>query len=290
MFNNIVWLHVESTTRCNAWCPFCPRNKRGYGLADDLVIQDLNIDRLGEVCDVMPQLHTLQFCGNLGDPLAAKNFDKQMQYAVQNKKVENIIINTNGSLRTQDWWKNLANFCHEVNLQVWFAIDGNKTNHSYYRQGTSYDKIIENATAFINNGGQAVWQYIVFDHNKNDLIECFNKSQELGFDQFKVIKNVRSDQESFHYRTGKRLDIKNYNENVSITDSENNDIVYKKNCMHISYPSMYLAANGKIHPCCYLYGGNVSQKDVADSFKSGHFISTCLKACGQIEVRGKTIH
>jgi hypothetical protein len=238
----------------------------------------------------MPELHTLQFCGNLGDPLAAKNFDEQMQYAVENKKVENIIINTNGSLRSKDWWKNLATFCNEVNLQVWFAIDGNKTNHSYYRQGTNYDKIIENATAFINNGGQAVWQYILFHHNKNNLIECFNKSQELGFTQFKVIKNVRSDQASFHYRTGESLDIKNYTENTVISNNEKHDFVYKKNCMHISYPSMYLAANGKIHPCCYLYGENVSQKNVADSFDNKNFLSTCLKSCGHIESSVKTIH
>ena len=37
----IMWLHVEPTSRCNAWCPGCPRNKFGYGLTD-FVVEDLD--------------------------------------------------------------------------------------------------------------------------------------------------------------------------------------------------------------------------------------------------------
>ena len=289
MFNNTVWLHVESTTRCNAWCPFCPRSKNGYGLADDLIVQDLSIDKLQNVCDDIPNIETIQFCGNLGDPLAAKNFDLQIDYALSNNKIKNIIINTNGSIRSTDWWKKLANDCKKINLQVWFAIDGNIDSHSYYRQGTSYNKIIDNASAFISEGGKAVWQYIIFEHNKDDLIECYNKSQELGFQQFKVIKNVRSDQQSLHYKTGKKLNIKNFLGDVTATDNEHHNFVFKKNCMHMSYPSLYLGANGKVSPCCYLYNENVTNKDVTESFRSKNFINTCLKQCGHVDGMQKTI-
>ena len=43
-----MWLHVEPTSRCNAWCPSCPRNNRGYGLADINVL-DLDPQRLASV-------------------------------------------------------------------------------------------------------------------------------------------------------------------------------------------------------------------------------------------------
>ena len=38
---NIKWLQVENTTKCNAWCPGCSRNNNGYGLSN-FVIEDLD--------------------------------------------------------------------------------------------------------------------------------------------------------------------------------------------------------------------------------------------------------
>ena len=77
MFNSIKWLHVEPSTRCNAWCGSCARNKSGYGLTD-FVIEDLKVERLKEVIDQLPNLETVQFCGNLGDPCASKIIDQQL--------------------------------------------------------------------------------------------------------------------------------------------------------------------------------------------------------------------
>ena len=91
MFNNTVWLHVESTTRCNAWCPFCPRSKNGYGLADDLIVQDLSIDKLQNVCDDIPNIETIQFCGNLGDPLAAKILTCKLTMLCQTIKLKTLL-------------------------------------------------------------------------------------------------------------------------------------------------------------------------------------------------------
>ena len=48
MMEDITWLHIEPTTRCNAWCPFCPRNDHGVKLAEGLVLQDLPVECLEE--------------------------------------------------------------------------------------------------------------------------------------------------------------------------------------------------------------------------------------------------
>jgi len=284
MFEDIVWLHVESTTRCNAWCPFCPRSNNGFGLSPELNVCDLDLSRLDQIISQAKKLHTVQFCGNLGDPLAAKNFDEQLVSALSYDKIKNIQIHTNGSLRSQEWWQSLANKTKDVNCKVWFAIDGNAETHSYYRQGTSYQKIIDNASTFIQNGGKAVWQFIIFEHNKQNLVECYNKSIELGFESFKVIRNIRNDGDSLHYQTGKPLNIKNYSaENLPlIHDNEDNNHVEIKNCMHLSYPSLYLNANGHISPCCYLYNQSVDPHQIKKSFNENKFISTCLKSCGHI--------
>ena len=69
-----MWLHVEPTSRCNAWCPGCPRNKFGYGLTD-FVIEDLDPKVLQNTIEEY-NINSVQMCGNLGDPCAAKNIDE----------------------------------------------------------------------------------------------------------------------------------------------------------------------------------------------------------------------
>ena len=280
--SNIVWLHVESTTRCNAWCPFCPRNNQGFGLAPHVQITDLNLKRLQQVVEDSPSLHTIQFCGNLGDPLAAKNFDKQLECVLNYDKIKNVTVNTNGSLRTKHWWKQLAEKTKHINLEVWFAIDGTEQNHSYYRQGTSYNKIIQNADTFIQSGGRAIWQFIMFAHNKDDVVECYNLSQEMNFADFKVLKNIRSDKKSYHYKTGKELDIKNVGFDNSLETFANDPsvTVFEKNCMHLAYPSMYLSAYGNLHPCCYVYNKPYTPEDIKHTFETKKFYPKCLKHCG----------
>ena len=280
--SNIVWLHVECTTRCNAWCPFCPRNNQGFGLASHVKITDLNIKRLQQVVEDSPKLQNIQFCGNLGDPLAAKNFDKQLECVLNYDQIKKITINTNGSLRTKHWWKNLAEKTKHINLEVWFAIDGTEQNHSYYRQGTSYKKIIKNADAFIQSGGKAIWQFIMFAHNKDDVVECYNLSQEMNFADFKVLKNIRSDKKSYHYKTGEELDIKNvgFDNSLETFASDPSVTVFEKNCMHLAYPSMFLSAYGNLHPCCYVYNKPYTPEDIKHTFKTKKFYPKCLKHCG----------
>ena len=70
---DIKWLHVELSSKCNAWCPACPRNKSGFGLIDGLVEEDLSLEKLEQVLKQLPNLTTVQLCGNYGDPIAAAN-------------------------------------------------------------------------------------------------------------------------------------------------------------------------------------------------------------------------
>ena len=151
-----------------------------------------------------------------------------------------------------------------------------------YRQGTDYNRIIQNAKTFIDAGGDAIWQFILFEHNKNDMIECYKLSQQMKFIDFKVLKNHSNKDKSYHYQTGEELHIKSVSDSDNSLSSlqKNKDIVHSKDCMHVSYPSIYLAANGKISPCCYLYGSPINDADIHKSFSSARFYSTCLKYCG----------
>lgn len=247
---SVKWLQVEATSKCNAWCPGCSRNKHGYGLADDLVIEDLSSARFKEVLDLLPNLETIDFCGTFGDAIAAYNIKSLVELAKDN--ASKIVIRTNGSLRDAVWWTQFAQLLKPVDHEVWFCLDGLADTHSIYRQGTDFNKIIENATTFMQAGGTAVWQFIPWAHNEHQIKECLLLSQKLGFKRFELIKSVRSDFNARNYRTGELYNITQWSR-----DKQINPLHFVKNkvefesCMHQRLPSLYLNASGKLNVCCF---------------------------------------
>jgi MoaA/NifB/PqqE/SkfB family radical SAM enzyme len=287
MFDTVKWLHVEPSTRCNAWCSSCSRNKNGFGLTD-FVIEDLQAERLKEVIELLPALHTVQFCGNLGDPCASKIIDDQL--AVVKDKNLNLQLHTNGSLRNTEWWSQLANIFQDK-IEVWFAIDGLEDTHAIYRQGTSWQKIIDNATAFMQQGGRAIWQFIPFAHNEHQIKQCMKLSTQLGFRRFEFVKTARYKTEPRHYQTGEQLDIKPWSQHESqwrrrggILDKIQKKIekttVLEKDCMHLAMPSIFLNANGIISPCCYFGQNPLSKNNIKEQFSKKEFQKRCLSSCG----------
>ena len=273
-----MWLHVEPTTRCNAHCPGCARNNEGYGVADGLVIEDLDPARLAAVIREY-SISSVQLCGNLGDPCAAKNIDLLLDSL---DTITTLQIHTNGSLRKPEWWAGLVDrFRHLQQFDVWFALDGTGDVHSYYRQGTSYERTIENARAFIDAGGRAVWQFIPFAHNEHQITECIKLSQRLGFKRFEFVRNANYEPRSRHYRTGLPLDIRPWSQNdrFNARDKRGNSVAVRA-CMHLNIPSIFLSANGVVAPCCYMANTPVTEVDIRAEFASGAYRPICTRSCG----------
>ena len=67
--------------------------------------------------------------------------------------------------------KNLASIMRKPD-KVIFAIDGLEDTNHLYRVNTNFNKIMENAKAFINAGGIARWDFIAFAHNEHQIEEA----------------------------------------------------------------------------------------------------------------------
>lgn len=259
------WLQVESTSKCNAWCPGCSRNNNGYGLANDLVVQDLSADRFREVLAMFPNLEVVDFCGTFGDAIAGSNVLELTQIALDS--APEVLVRTNGSLRTEDWWRDYAKLLGEHKHNVWFCLDGLEDTHHLYRQGTDYHKIIRNAQAFIDAGGTATWQFIPWQHNEHQIKECLKLSQQMGFKKFELIKSVRANFQARNYRTGEPYDIQTWSRDTKVNPlTFVKSGVPLKNCMHLEMPSMYLNADGSLNVCCFFnkYNSNNDPSQLMD--------------------------
>jgi MoaA/NifB/PqqE/SkfB family radical SAM enzyme len=247
---DVRWLQVEATTKCNAWCPGCGRSNGGFELKDGLVIEDLNTNRYAELLEQFPNLETVDFCGTHGDAIAAANIIELTE--LTKKHTKKIMVRTNGSLRTTSWWKDYAKLLADHDHEVWFCLDGLSGVHEIYRQATDFDTIIKNAQAFMSAGGVAVWQFIPWQHNEHQIMDCMRLSQQLGFKRFEFIKGVRVGFTPRNYQTGDVFELKTWSKNNLMSKYEKpKSQVEKTNCQHLTQQSFYINASGKISNCCY---------------------------------------
>jgi MoaA/NifB/PqqE/SkfB family radical SAM enzyme len=186
-------LHIEITSQCNAVCPLCRR----YSYAGYEVIPSINKSQVWTLDDIKRKLppedlagiEILMLNGNFGDFIMHPEPLGILRYFVEHCSLtEPILISTNGSGRNVKFWKELATI---PNIQVMFAIDGLEDTNHLYRRETDFNKIITNAKAFIDAGGDATWIMTVFRHNEHQIDACLEMSKALKFNTFTARDNSR---------------------------------------------------------------------------------------------------
>jgi MoaA/NifB/PqqE/SkfB family radical SAM enzyme len=225
--------HIELTTFCNASCPGCRRTiELSSFIKQHLDIQFLiNIDK-----EFYKNLKKIQICGNLGDPILHPKFFNIIEFLLENFDGE-IEISTNGEPHNNKWWAQLATLLKKRGYVI-FGIDGMSDTHSVYRAGTDWQTIIDNASSFIDAGGRAHWQFIPFAHNEHQIIKALKLSRDLKFEHF-FLKDER-DQEHLGLIKWSKSRL-----SKGKTGSK------QDNCLYTT-GTIFMAADGKFSPCCYL--------------------------------------
>ena len=262
-YEKIKTVQLEITNRCQAACPMCVRNIHG-GIDNDRVIEsDLSLENFKKIFtpEFLNQLHQLNFCGNYGENIVNNDFVAMCDYVTKINPIIIIKIHTNGSARTPKYWEEIVKVLpekHEIN----FAIDGLSDTHALYRINTDYNKIIENAKAFINAGGTANWMFIRFKHNEHQEQEAKHLAENIGFKKF-IIKNSRRFAKEFPV-LDKRGKIAYHIEQPTNSDVRPvgfHDLKDYKSWSGLSYNcyaeeelSIFIDAFGHVYPCCIISG------------------------------------
>ena len=173
------------------------------------------------------------------------------------------------SAKSTEWWTTLAKVM-EGDHEVVFGIDGFADSHVLYRKGTDWNKIIKNATAFMQAGGKASIDCLVFEHNEHE-VERFEKEMlSLGFYKvnFKTTGRFYDLQEfPVHNRKGeveytlKPAKTENFVKEIAIPIekiSKNLDMWYQKVAATEIDPicmkgrEIFVDARGNVFPCCWV--------------------------------------
>jgi sulfatase maturation enzyme AslB (radical SAM superfamily) len=162
----IAW--VDLSTYCNAGCPQCHRTSPNGDKVDWLPLIQWDLQTFKKAFSPKELNHytEIELCGTFGDPIMNKDIFEIVSYIIEHGR-PSVKINTNGSLRDEEWWWNLGCLSKDK-LNVWFAVDGcTQEMHELYRQKTDLQKIKENVEAYCATGATAHVMTIVFKHNQN---------------------------------------------------------------------------------------------------------------------------
>lgn len=282
-FETIRDMHVEITNRCNAACPMCSRNNFGGSTKESMILDEWSKEDIDKIFDPrLINLENVMFCGTHGDPCVAENSLYAIE-KIKSKTSATVEFYSNASMRTKDWWTNLGSLLTALKPNRWhyrdsdlaiFSIDGLEDTNHLYRRRTNFNKIIENAEAFIKAGGIARWDFIVFKHNEHQVEEAEILAKKIGFKQFRIRKTSRFDYspdgpnkwrvlnnqgdleyyleppsakyrnqewEKIQFLKDKYNTIENYFENANIS------CLYKN-----KFQRIYINSYAQIYPCCYI--------------------------------------
>jgi len=252
-------IEIELTTQCQAACPMCSRNF--HGLAKNLNVKKASwtFEEFKNIItvEILKNVKVINFCGAYGDPVICKDIFRICEYIKKHSNAQ-VKIDTNGSVHNVKWWKKLAKVL--PNHEVIFGIDGFKENHEKHRIGTNFDKIIENAKAFIEENGTAGARFINFEHNKDDYKDLEKFLLDLGFsfvfkinsDRFrnKSFKVVNKNQKELY-----KLTPDNTSSVISFNDVDLPNMINKSNqsiinCRSTTNKEIYIDAYKHLYPCC----------------------------------------
>lgn len=180
----ITFVQIDHTSRCNLMCPQCARVYKGQ-VNPEMPIGELSLDDYKRIWtpELIKNVHTHVQCGNYGDVVASNNIIECLDWMRSQGSTANIIILTNGSARNKEWWTDLCKVIGDRGKIV-FSVDGLVDTNPIYRVNSNFDKIMENARTVIEAGVKTRWDYLVFGHNEHQIEEAKKIAKEIGFREF----------------------------------------------------------------------------------------------------------
>lgn len=260
-------IQIEPTSYCNAQCPQCGRFNDLGELHPELELSHLPFDAIKNLqAEQLTAVSEVILEGDKGDPIMHPQIEQFIKFFYDLPTHPVVYLMTNGGLRNQEWWYNLGN--KFPNLKVLFSIDGLEDTNHLYRVGVNYKKVINNAQAFINGGGYAIWKLLIFKHNEHQVDQIYTLSKQLGFsslyygpaDRYRFNGHnqwpVKINGQVAHYIEPASRHISDVKKHIMYKEYKNVRKKYpivNRICPNTSAGQIYINHQGYVVPCCMMH-------------------------------------
>jgi len=277
-YSDIEMVHLEITQRCQAACPMCDRNENGGPDNRYITNAELSYEQCVNIfpASFIRQLKTMYMCGNLGDPIVARDTLEVFRYFREHNPTMWLSMNTNGGAKDEEWWAELARTIGRHGSVI-FSVDGLSDTNHLYRQNVVWGNVERNMRAFISAGGRARWDYIIFGHNEHQVEEAEALAESWGVERFQRKKSGRfftanskaKDVHQANNRRGEQTQAiakpsKPENINLALLKQKEIEKTYGSmqeyydscsiKCKAIEKKEIFITAEGLLMPCCWTAG------------------------------------
>lgn len=241
---------VETTAKCNIYCPMCPRETHHQPKADmtDAIFERL-VQQAGRSAEHMMLI-------GLGEPLLDMKIFDRIEYCARHKIAT--LLSTNGTLLDE---AASARILSGRLAHITLSFDGaTKETYEFYRKGARFEKVRDNFVRFCRMKHErrarvhVVVQMVRMERNASEVEEFIRFWRSVpGVDQVRI-----KEDETNLMRPGAGHDPDDW----------------KHPCHYLWRGPMYVKHNGDVYPCCqsYMLGGepvgNIGRQDLAAIFNS----------------------
>jgi len=220
---------VETTAKCNLYCPMCPRETHKQPKADmsGAVFERL-VREAGKTAEHMMLI-------GLGEPFMDAKIMERIEFC--HRHSISTLLSTNGTFLDE---KNAARILDSPLEQITLSFDGaRKETFEFYRKGAKFEKVRDNFVRFARmkherrSKLQVVVQMVRMERNAAE-VEAF-----LSF--WKAIPGVDL------------LRVKEDETNVLRPDAGHAADEWKHPCHYLWRGPVYVKQNGDVYPCCQSY-------------------------------------
>lgn len=269
------WVRIETSTFCQLDCPYCYMRTGDFGAMGKgyLSYQDFS-----KFIMQNPHINKVEISNN-GEPFLNPDLEKILHFAHE-KNIEIQISNGTNFNTVSDRMLELL-----VKTQVSFitiSIDGASQDvYSAYRCNGDFDKVISNirklnAYKKKHNSKYPIlqWQYILMQHNENDVEQASIMAKELDMEIFYKYECVKGDFEpQDRVRLGRITGLKHFSR---AEYNANHESVYGTDMCWQTIFSPQINFDGRLLGCCMLWdedlGINVFTEGLVNALNSEKYL------------------
>jgi len=220
---------VETTAKCNLYCPMCPRETHKQPKED---MTDEIFNRLVEESGLAAE-HMMLI--GLGEPFMDPKIFERIEYCERHDI--STLLSTNGTFLDE---KTAARLLDSSLEHITLSFDGStKESFEYYRKGARFEKVRDNFVRFARmkherrSKMQVVVQMVRMERNAGEVDDFMRFWRAVpGVDQVRIKEDET---------------------NLMRPDAGHASGDWKHPCHYLWRGPMYVKHNGDVYPCCQSY-------------------------------------